>query len=351
MGLLPADRRRDRRFCILATSFWLLLLSGQSLSGQDSVVSRSWGAADGFPESFVNSVQADGKGSVWAIHGTAGMSRLDGYTVDAQYPKLLRPRSLAWTSDGLWTLDNHEILHLRGRNWEHYALPEAARLLPSEVPHVPLRRWSGNRVVAILPDRVAAFDLQAHRHWIVFKSSASGLGTLQDGLTAGDGSLWLAGTNSVARCAEVVTGKLKCFDYVPALKGLRGFHSLVEDDAGGVLVAATRISNGKEQLLRWGAGGWSIVWSGGRAPIRAAPGPAQMLWVQQGNSMFRIREGTTEPIWGRERASRDRHVSLPPTRRCIVRHRQPGADPVRTRVVADAGIAGTAGRRRSGRHL
>lgn len=95
-----ADRLPTWRFVLAAT-----LTAGWSLPAQDAAGWRFWGAQDGLPESFVSSVVADRAGTLWSIHGSSGMSRMDGYSVDTNIRGLRFPRKLLWMPDGVWTLD------------------------------------------------------------------------------------------------------------------------------------------------------------------------------------------------------------------------------------------------------
>ena len=52
-----------------------------SASAQEGEGWRSWGAAEGLPESFVSAIAVSPEGTVWAIHGSSGISRMDGGVV------------------------------------------------------------------------------------------------------------------------------------------------------------------------------------------------------------------------------------------------------------------------------
>src|SRR5262249_55494585 len=78
---------------------------------------------------------------------------------------------------------------------------------------------------------------------------------------------------------------------------------LARDGPGGVVVSANSPA-GVERTLRFTGGSWHTVWSGGRQHARAYPGPAGTLWIYQGNSLLRVRDGQTQTASGRNAVPR-----------------------------------------------
>ena len=132
------------------------LTAGWSLPAQDAAGWRFWGAQDGLPESFVSSVVADRAGNLWSIHGTSGMSRMDGYAVDTKIRALRFPRTLLWMQDGVWTLDLGGLQRLSGRNWEFHPLKELKGIDPVSPP--ALRAFGATRLLIVDSDWLAAYD-------------------------------------------------------------------------------------------------------------------------------------------------------------------------------------------------
>jgi signal transduction histidine kinase/CheY-like chemotaxis protein/ligand-binding sensor domain-containing protein len=292
---MAARKQIGRRLGLLSAC---VALGSSALLAQDSVIARSWTTADGLPESFVNGMTLDPDGNLWSVHGTAGVTRMDGYTVDRDYGKLSRARALAWLPNGLWAADIQSLHRLLGRNWQSVPIPEMERIPTEDVQELPVRTWRGE-LLMVFPHSLALYDSVRLRYSTLLDASEAEVGAFTDVLPESDNALWVAGRKGVSRCSRVPPGGLICVAISANLPGLVEFHDLARDRAGGVIVSANSPAAGVERVLRFAGGTWHTVWSGGRQHARACPGPPGTLWIYHGNSLSRLRDGQTEPASGR----------------------------------------------------
>jgi len=270
------------------------LTAGRSLPAQDTQGWRSWGAQDGLPESFVNSVAADPAGTVWSIHGTSGMSRMDGYSVDTTIPALRFPRTLLWMPDGVWTVDIGGLQRLRGQRWEFHPLDELTGIDPVSAPK--LRALGPGRLLIVAHDWLAVYDPATRRSTRVLEVAQTGLGSFGDAAAAPNGQILVSGGNGVALCMAVGNPvSLRCREYSKRQLGLKLFHDPQVDGAGGFLVAGAALDTGDERLMSFDGTSWRIVWQGDRARLGGWPAGDGTLWVEKGNDLFRLRQGRLEP--------------------------------------------------------
>jgi signal transduction histidine kinase/CheY-like chemotaxis protein/streptogramin lyase len=270
------------------------LTGGRSLPAQDSQGWRFWDAQDGLPESFVSTVAADPAGTAWLMQSASGMSRMDGYSVDATIPALLFPRTLQWMPDGVWTLDMGGLQRLHGHAWEFHPLDELKGIDPVSPPR--LRALGTGRLLIIADDWLAVYDPATHRSTRVLDVARTGLGAFDNAKAMPDGPILVSGANGVALCtAEGSPVRFRCQEYGTSQLGLRRFHDPQVDGAGGFLVAGASLNTGEECLMGFDGKAWRTVWRGGRARLRGWPAGDGTLWVQKGNDLFRLRQGRLEP--------------------------------------------------------
>lgn len=260
------------------------LTAGWSLPAQDAAGWRFWGAQDGLPESFVSSVVADRAGNLWSIHGTSGMSRMDGYAVDTKIRALRFPRTLLWMQDGVWTLDLGGLQRLRGRNWEFHPLKELKGIDPVSPP--ALRAFGATRFLIVDSDWLAVYDPVARRSIKVLNVAQTGLGGFTDAVVV-NGRVLVSGRDGVALCTTAGNPmSFRCQEYGTRQLGLKLFHDLREDGAGGFLVAGASPETGDERLMGFDGKSWRTVWQGGRAMLRGRPAGDGTLWVQKGDRTY-----------------------------------------------------------------
>jgi signal transduction histidine kinase/CheY-like chemotaxis protein len=270
------------------------LIAGGNLPAQDAAGWRFWGAQDGLPESFVNSVAADSLGTLWSIHGSSGMSRMDGYSVDTKIRALRFPRRLLWRPDGVWTVDVGGLQRLLGRDWEFHPLAELAGIDPVLPPQ--LRAFGAKQLLIVANDWVEVYDPAARRATRVLSVAQAGVGSFIDAV-ASSGTVLVSGSDGVMLCAAGGSPvSFRCRKYGTPELGLKLFHDTQQDGAGGFLVSGVSPETGFERLIGFDGKCWRTVLQGGRAPLRGWPAGDGTLWVQKGEDFFRLRRGRLEPV-------------------------------------------------------
>jgi signal transduction histidine kinase/CheY-like chemotaxis protein len=270
------------------------LTAGWSLAAQDAQGWRSWGAQDGLPESFVSAVAMDPAGTVWSIHGTSGMSRMDGYSVDTNVPALRFPRALLQMPDGVWTLDVGGLQRLRGRAWEFHPLDELKGVDPIYPPK--LRELNPAQLLIVANSWVEVYEPATRRSTRVLEVARTGLGAFGDAAAA-NGRVLVSGIDGVALCTVGESPvSFRCLEYGTRQLGLRLFHDPQADGAGGFLVAGASPGTGDERLMGFDGKVWRTVWQGNRGKLRGWPAGDGTLWLQKGSDLFRLRQGRLEPV-------------------------------------------------------
>jgi len=261
---------------------------------QDSQGWRSWSVQDGLPESFVNSVVADDAGFVWSIHGSSGMSRMDGYAVETGIPALRLPRALLSMPDGIWTIDLGGLERLRERAWEFHPVPELKEIDPVAPPK--LRAFGAGRMLIVARRWVSVYDDAARRSAVVLDVAETGAGEFGDAAVT-NGRVLVSGRDALALCTAGDNGsRWRCREYGATQLGLNNFHDPQPDGAGGFLATGVSPATGDERLIRFDGTAWRTLWQGGRAKLRGWPAGDGTFWVQRGNELSRLRQGRLEPV-------------------------------------------------------
>ena len=273
------------------------LALGWSLPAQDASGWRYFGAPDGLPESFVNSIAADPAGTLWSTHGTSGMSRMDGYSVDTHFPPVRSMRSLYWMPNGLWGLDITGLQRLGRGEWESHLPDELKGAGPLSVMGPKPRAFGGGRFLIVVTGWLSVYDAATRRSSRVLEAAGTGLGTFSDALAAPDGRILVTGAGGAAWCtAGGDPSSFHCQEYRTPQLGLKLLHDPEEDGAGGFLVAGVAVDTGQERLMGFDGKAWRTLAEGGRARLRGWPAGYGEFWVQSGSDLFRLRQGRLEPV-------------------------------------------------------
>jgi len=273
------------------------LAAGWSLSAQEASGWRYFSVQDGLPESFVSSIVVDPAGAVWSIHGTSGMSRMDGYTVDANIPPLRSPKTLLWMPDGLWAFDVAGLQRLQAHAWEIHPVEGLAWIGQLTLGAPRLRALPQKLFAIATNERLFVYDPGTRQSTEVLDAAGAGLGPFRDIAAAPDGSVLVTADTGVALCtAGGSPPALRCVEHRAPQLGLRLFHDPQPDGAGGFLVAGVSVDSGEERLVSFAGNAWRTIWQGGRARLRGWPAGDGTFWVLEGNDLFRLRQGRLEPV-------------------------------------------------------
>lgn len=285
--MLTSSNRWIRGALLAAT-----VIAGSTLEAQDAAGWRYWGAQDGLPESFVNSSAVDLAGAIWSIHGTSGMSRMDGYSVDRKIPLLRFPRTLLSMPDGIWTLDVGGLQRLRGREWEFHPLDELKGIDTSNPPK--LRALGPDRLLIVNPKWLTGYDPATRHSTRLISAAQTSLGIFGDAATGPNGTVLVTSASGLALCAAAVSpASFHCIEYGHRQLGLKQFHD-PQVDGDGFLVAGESPDTREERLIGFDGKVWRTVWQGGRTLLRGWRAGDGELWVQNGGDIFCLRSNGLE---------------------------------------------------------
>jgi signal transduction histidine kinase/DNA-binding response OmpR family regulator len=237
---------------------------------------------------------SDPAGTLWLIHGSSGMSRMDGYSVDTSVPALRFPRMLLWMPDGVWTPDLGGLQRLRGRDWEFHPLDELKGIDPVSPPR--LRVLGPSQLLIVANEWLAVYNPATHRSVRVLDADQMGVGDFGDAAAA-NGMVLVSGRRGLVLCtAGESRTSFRCREYGARQLGLKLFHDPQVDGTGGFLVAGASQDTGAERLIDFDGKSWRMIWQGDRVKLRGWPAGDGTFWVQKGNDLFRLRQGRLEPI-------------------------------------------------------
>jgi signal transduction histidine kinase/CheY-like chemotaxis protein/ligand-binding sensor domain-containing protein len=271
-----------------------MVTASGTLQAQGTQGWRFWGAQDGLPEPFVSAVTADPSGTVWSIHGSSGMSRMDGYSVDARIPQLRFPRTLLSMSDGVWTLDLGGLQRLSGRNWEFHPIDELKGIDPVTPPR--LRALGPTQLLIVADGWLAVYNKGTRQTTRVLDIAQTGLGSFDDAVAV-NGKVLVTASQGLALCsAGDSRASFRCQEFGARQLGLKLFHDPHADAAGWFLVTGTSPDTGDERLIGFDGKAWRTVWQGGTAKLSGWPAGDGEYWIDVGSSLFRLRQGRLEPV-------------------------------------------------------
>jgi len=270
--------------------------AGGSLSAQNASGWRYFVAQDGLPESFVNSFAADPAGTLWSAHGTSGMSRMDGYSVEARFPALRSMRTLFWMPDGVWALDLTGLQRLGRNGWEPHPVGELEGAGPLSVSGPKVRVLGGGRFLIVTAGGLSVYEPDTRGSSKVLEAARTGLQAFSDAAIGPDGKILVSGAGGVALCAAGASPlSFHCVEYRTPQLGLKLFHDPQVDGDGGFLVAGTA-ATGEERLMGFDGTAWRTLYRGDRAKLRGWPAGEGAFWVQKGSDLFRLRQDRLEPV-------------------------------------------------------
>ena len=127
------------------------------------------------------------------IHGTSGMSRMDGYSVDTNFPALRSPRTLYWMPDGVWALDVGGLQRLRGQIGNSTRWTSSRGLDRCRSPRPGSERSAGGRLLIVVTDWLAVYEPATRRSTRVLEAAQTGLGAFGDAAASPNGRILVSG--------------------------------------------------------------------------------------------------------------------------------------------------------------
>ncbi|MDP2996447.1 MAG: response regulator [Bryobacterales bacterium] len=283
----------------------LLLLLAQGARAQNAPLWRVWKGTDGMAESYTTTITSGPGGVVWARHGDVPLiSSLDGYTVRG-IPNFRSPDKMAAQSPiyetktgQIWTLDPKGLRQYLNGSWILHPVKEIAEMAQTErgTSFVPA---DSDRVLVLLPDRLIEYDAATHGARTVKAAGEVGLGWLNQVTQARDGSIWMAAERGIAKLVPTPgSAEYRLAGTYPIRSlGLGDLRELLEGDNGEWFAAGLVAATGQKALVRFDGLRWQILHTANtKDALRGWRGADDMVWVQEGNLLFRLNRGRREPV-------------------------------------------------------
>jgi signal transduction histidine kinase/ligand-binding sensor domain-containing protein len=226
-------------------------------------------AADGLTESLTTALAISPRGNVLVRHGEVdAVSLLDGY-VGRRLPAPAGAGDRVYQSAAgrVWSVNLQGLWELGESGWVLYPIPELRR----EAEASPLRAgWSvpllpaeEDRVLLLLPDRLAEYRVRVPSLQVLKMAEDTGLGKLVDMAAAQDGGVWVAGANGLAK----VPGRLRQLTRrtpwsehrLPPGFGVQNLARPFEDDDGGVTMVGEATATSRRVAVYFDGTNWSSI--------------------------------------------------------------------------------------------
>ena len=291
-----AARKKRRQFGMLL-AFLTLWAGAAMLHADDRLLWRSWGVRDGFTETYSYVVSIT-EGSAYIRHGAvSSMSLFDGYGVtrvpdprgNAQPDFPSTKRVYGGSGGSLWTTSLDALQEYRDGKWTvRYRAPAGRRVLAA----VP----TGRRVMVLLEDGLREFDPDRERWREIRAAENSGIAPFLAMCPGSADELYITGEHGLAKLRISRDGgsfewlevnsdrdRLTHFDYP-----LPGTGELF---AQGMSLGAKR-----HVIVRWSGTELQSVYASAADNLRGWRGGDGSVWILEGASIFRLREGRKYPV-------------------------------------------------------
>jgi methyl-accepting chemotaxis protein len=261
---------------------------------QSRLAWRFWTANEGLAESYVKNISQDAEGRIWFSLGTLGsFSVLDGYTVRS-YPCSSTAGFILGTAGGqAWALDQNSLIRFDNGEWKGLS-SESLRGLEDN-PIRAISPFGLDEVVLLFSDRILLFNALTGRTDELTSSTASGIGQFSDILGRLDGNgFWVSGQRGILSASRVADGiaGIRIIPYTApgALQNLTGMHE------GSDELFVSGSEKGQSVVARFNRGRWETVYAAADGSIEGWRGPANAIWIRQGDSLFVLSDGQLRPV-------------------------------------------------------
>ncbi len=282
--------------CVVLAASLLCVFPGASAWAQAGRTWRFWRASDGLPDTYSAAITASPDGSVWIRHGDVPlMTRLDGYApstiLNFRSPDKVCASARVYQepSGQIWTTDPKGLRRYENRAWVLYPVREIAEAThtergPAFVPVGP------DRVLVLLPDRIIEYNSAARRTRTVQRAQELGLGPLRYLAAARQGGVWVTGRYGFGRLdgPAFAGGSPQWRARLVRDLGLEDLEEPVEGESGEIFVAGVSKRGQGKALARCDGKGCEVLATGKDSILRGWRGADGAIWMQQGDTLFRV---------------------------------------------------------------
>jgi len=227
---------------------------------------RIYKAADGLTESITTAITVTPRGNLWVKHGEVdAVSFLDGYAIrHIPAPGERNYRIYESRAGRIWSVYADGLMEFANDEWIRHPIPEI-RLegeanLARSLRQVPLLPAEQDRVLILLPDRLAEYRATARELQVLRWARDTRLGRFIDMLPTQDGAVWITGTAGAAR----LPGPLRQLraqtpwaeHLLPPAWPIRDVQRPFEDDAGGITALGESTALARRVLVHFDGTNW-----------------------------------------------------------------------------------------------
>jgi signal transduction histidine kinase len=277
---------------------------------------RIYHASDGMAESPCVSVAIGRNEKILTRHINAdSISELDGYSITSlPSPEVGRNRVYESASGQLWTVTTQGLAEFGEGSWHAHPVPEIARLVnglaPVASPPVPIHVIKQNRVLVLLPDQLAEFNLEnanEPKFVTLLPASKTGLQKFLGLTVARDGSVWISGARGLEH-ASTPARNLKATDewkefLAPQMLQAENFQEPIQDvDGEGISCVTGPDSSDQWSVAHFDGKDWTVQLVDSQKIRGAWRGAEGVTWAVTLNKVFAIDNSGTagaekEEIW------------------------------------------------------
>jgi signal transduction histidine kinase/DNA-binding response OmpR family regulator len=268
------------------------------LHADDRFLWRSWGARDGFAETYSYAVSMMPGGSAYVRHGAvSSMSVFDGYGVtlipdprgNAQPDWPSTKRVYAASDGALWTTSLYALKEFRNGKGAVRFRPPAGRLVLAAVP-------VGRRVMVLMEDGLREFDPERETWRDIRTAQNSKIAPFRDMCPGVADELYITGEHGLAKLHIAPGGG--AFEWTEIDGGPYGLtHFDYPLPGTGELFAQAISAHDKRRVVvRWPGAGLQTVYAGAEENLRGWRGGDGSVWILEGASIFRLRDGRKYPV-------------------------------------------------------
>jgi signal transduction histidine kinase/CheY-like chemotaxis protein/ligand-binding sensor domain-containing protein len=260
-------------------------------SAQSTPGWRYWSPADGIQESHSRKIGSLPGGGVTIRHGlVANADVLDGYVVESIPEARFKNEQEAIVAGihsvvpgQVWAASEGSLKQLQDGAWiVRSGSPDGQELRGA----LPVR---ADRILALFPGRLAAFE-PARASWTtVVDAKAAGLGTFSAMVRGFDGEVWVAGARGLLRLDDDAASAWTAF---PG-GGLEDFSQPLH---GEVFAAAIDRASGDKVAVRLGRHGIEPPFFRSGKALRAWRGADRSIWVLEGTRTWRLNGNSRELV-------------------------------------------------------
>lgn len=271
-----------------------ILLAISAAHAQSTSVWRYWGMADGLYESYIHSAAAGPGNVVWVTHGRniPSATILDGYNSrKVGLQAAVRPFDRVFGEPGGWawglTAQGFRLFDPR-KNWSDRpvsALQGASTARPLGTDHA----------LVLTAHDLFDYDFGHDAARLLWDGSGARIGTFADFIGDPDHDVWIAGESGAGRLRKSASGGWEWTEYPQWPEKLEKFRKLAAGAAGEVFVTATAAGGGSV-ILEYAGGRWSTIYRTTRAKAAAWAGADDIVWIQDGDSLYSLQEGRLQRL-------------------------------------------------------